>query len=312
MRNNQAGEFVRWESQFRSWVTPTGEAGPTGDSGFKAEPGRYHLYVSLACPWAHRTLIYRRLKRLESVITVSVVHPVMPKESWVFGSYPGSTVDHVHGYHKLAQLYERVRPGFDGVVTVPVLYDKQLDLIVNNESSEIIRMLNSAFDPWGDAAVDLYPSALREEIDALNGYIYDNINNGVYRTGFAKTQRAYESAFDRLFEALDWLDGHLGDNLWLVGKQPTEADWRLFPSLLRFDPVYYGHFKCNYKRIVDYPNIWAYLRALYRIPGISETVNLDHIKTHYYASHPFINPTGIIPKGPRIDLLSKTGMQRYL
>jgi len=312
MRNNEEGEFVRWESSFRNWVTANGEAGPTGEGGFRAEPGRYHLYVSLACPWAHRTLILRKLKRLERVIDVSVVHPVMPEESWVFGEFPGSTVDHVHGYRKLAQLYQRVEPGFDGVVTVPVLYDKQRDRIVNNESSEIIRMLNSAFDPWGDADVDLYPEALREQIDTLNEFVYERINNGVYRAGFAKTQAAYEGAFDRLFQALDEIEQRLDAQPWLVGDRPTEADWRLFPTLVRFDPVYHGHFKCNRNRIVDFPNLWAWLRALYQVPGIAETVNLQQIKTHYYASHPFINPNGIIPRGPRLDFMSREGMERYI
>ncbi|WP_275097838.1 glutathione S-transferase family protein [Sedimenticola hydrogenitrophicus] len=311
MRNNDAGEFVRWESRFRNWVTPTGAAGLSGESGFRAEPGRYHLYVSLACPWAHRTLIFRKLKRLEAVIPVSVVHPVMPEESWLFGAYPGSTGDQVHGYRKLAQLYDRVEPGYDGVVTVPVLYDKQRDLIVNNESSEIIRMFNSAFDTWGDQAIDLYPVPLRAEIDEINDYIYERVNNGVYRAGFARTQRAYETAFDRLFDALDELERRLAGNLWLVGDRPSEADWRLFPTLVRFDAVYHGHFKCNKRRIIDYPNLWAWLRALYRIPGIAETVNLDHIKTHYYRSHPFINPNGIVPKGPDIDFESREGMGRY-
>ncbi|WP_428622363.1 glutathione S-transferase family protein [Sedimenticola sp.] len=311
MRNNQAGEFVRWESQFRSWVTPTGAAGPSGEGGFKAEPGRYHLYVSLACPWAHRTLIYRKLKGLEKVISVSVVNPIMPEESWLFGNYPGATADHVHGYHQLAQLYRRVKPDYDGVVTVPVLYDKQRDLIVNNESSEIIRMFNEAFDEWGEPTVDLYPTPLRGQIDEINAYIYERINNGVYKAGFARTQHAYETAFDQLFEALEQLEQRLETTPWLVGDRPTEADWRLFPTLVRFDAVYYGHFKCNQKRIVDYPNLWAWLRALYRQPGIAETVNMDHIKTHYYASHLFLNPTGIIPKGPAIDFLSTKGMQRY-
>ncbi len=311
MKNSETGEFVRWESQFRNWVTPTGEAGPRGEGGFKAEPERYHLYVSLACPWAHRTLIFRKLKRLEDVISVSVVHPVMPEESWLFGSYPGATVDHVHGYRKLAQLYEQVKPGYDGVVTVPVLYDKQRHQIVNNESSEVIRMFNSAFDAWGDGELDLYPEPMRNRIDELNEFVYDRVNNGVYKAGFAKTQPAYEKAFDQLFDALDQLEARLEQNPWLIGDRPTEADWRLFPTLVRFDAVYYGHFKCNQQRIVDYPNLWAWLRALYRVPGIAETVSMDHIKTHYYASHPSINPNGIIPKGPQIDFQSPGGMGRY-
>lgn len=311
MNNNKSGEFVRWESQFRNWVTPSGDAGPSGTAGFKAEPGRYHLYISHACPWAHRTMIFRKLKGLEKIISVSVVNPVMPEESWNFGAYPGATVDHVHGYQTLAQLYERVAPGYTGVVTVPVLYDKQQDQIVNNESSEIIRMLNSAFNAWGDAKIDLYPPALQTNINTINAFVYDHINNGVYKTGFAKSQQAYEYAFDQLFTALDELEARLNSQLYLLGDQITEADWRLFPTLVRFDPVYYSHFKCNHQRIIDYPNLWAYLRALYQQPGIAETVNMDHIKTHYYASHPFLNPTGIVPKGPSIDFMSSKKMEKY-
>lgn len=311
MKNNDKGEFVRWESQFRNWITPTGDAGATGEGNFKAEPGRYHLYISHACPWAHRTLIFRKLKGLEKLISVSVVNPIMPKESWVFSTYPGSTVDHIHGYQKLEQLYNHVSPNYSGVVTVPVLYDKRRDLIVNNESSEIIRMLNSAFDEWGDHSVDYYPEGLRAEIDEINAFIYDTINNGVYKTGFANSQQAYEQAFDNLFAALDKLEHRLGNNRYLVGNQLTEADWRLFPTLLRFDPVYYSHFKCNRQRITDFPNLWAYVRNLYQHPGIAETVNMDHIKTHYYTSHPTLNPTGIVPKGPVIDFMSRDKMERY-
>ncbi|MCW8889199.1 MAG: glutathione S-transferase family protein [Sedimenticola sp.] len=308
MNNNDKGEFVRWESQFRNWVTPDGAAGPTGEGGFKAESGRYHLYISHACPWAHRTLIFRKLKGLESIISVSVVNPVMPEESWVFSPYSGSTIDHIHGYQKLEQLYNHVSPGYDGVVTVPVLYDKKKDLIVNNESSEIIRMLNSAFDEWSNQTVDYYPEALRAEIDEINAFIYDNINNGVYKTGFANSQPAYGQAFDNLFSALDALEQRLGKRRYLVGDQITEADWRLFPTLLRFDPVYYSHFKCNRQRITDFPNLWAYVRALYQHAGIADTVNMDHIKTHYYTSHPSLNPSGIVPKGPAIDFMSQENM----
>ncbi|MCW8882957.1 MAG: glutathione S-transferase family protein, partial [Sedimenticola sp.] len=282
MKNNEKGEFVRWESRFRNWVTPTGDAGPSGQEGFKAEPGRYHLYISHACPWAHRTMIYRKLKGLEKLITVSVVHPVMPEESWVFGTYPGSTVDHLHGYQRLEQLYNRVSPNYDGIVTVPVLYDKKRDMIVNNESSEIIRMLNSAFDEWGDSSVDYYPEALRAEIDEINAFVYDHINNGVYKTGFANSQQAYEQAYDNLFKALDELERRLSEQRYLAGDRISEADWRLFPTLVRFDSVYYSHFKCNRQRIIDYPHLWAYLRALYQHPGIADSVNMDHIKTHYY------------------------------
>ena len=301
MSTNSAGEFIRWESGFRHWVTVDGSAGPTGASDFKAEPDRYHLYVSYACPWAHRTLIFRAMKGLEDVISVSVVHPLMPEESWVFGEYPGATADHIHGYDKLYQIYHQSDPDFDGVVTVPVLYDKHRKLIVNNESSEIIRMLNSAFDQWGHAEVDYYPANLRNDIDVINRLVYENINNGVYRAGFATTQSAYEQAYRALFDTLDELEGHLSKHRYLVGEQVTEADWRLFPTLLRFDAVYYSHFKCNRRRLIDYPNLWGYTRELYQIDGVAETVNMDHIKTHYFGSHQSINPTGIVPLGPEID-----------
>lgn len=301
MRTNSAGEFVRWESSFRHWVTADGAAGPSGDSGFQAEPGRYHLYVSYACPWAHRTLIYRALKGLQDVISISVVHPLMPAESWVFGEYPGATPDHEHGFAKLHQLYEHSAPGFDGVVTVPVLYDRHRKMIVNNESSEIIRMLNKAFDQWGNTDVDFYPQPLRDDIDVINQVVYDTVNNGVYRSGFATTQQAYEKAYAALFGTLDMLESHLSKQRYLVGDQITEADWRLFPTLLRFDPVYYSHFKCNRQRLIDFPNLWAYTRELYQVEGVAETVNFDHIKTHYFGSHKLINPTGIVPCGPEID-----------
>jgi putative glutathione S-transferase len=301
MKNNSAGDFTRWNSDFRHWVTIDGGPGPSGEGGFQAEPGRYHLYVSYACPWAHRTLIFRALKGLQDVISVSVVHPLMPAESWVFGDYPGSTPDHVHGLGKLHQLYELCDPGFAGVVTVPVLYDKQRKMIVNNESSEIIRMLNSAFDQWGRADVDFYPEKLRRAIDTINPLVYDNVNNGVYRTGFATTQKAYEKAYNELFDTLDELELRLSGHRYLVGDQISEADWRLFPTLVRFDPVYHGHFKCNRQRLVDYPNLWAYTRDLYQVSGVAATVNMDHIKTHYYGSHRMINPTGIVPVGPEID-----------
>jgi len=301
MRTNSAGEFTRWNSDFRHWVTVDGSPGSSGDGGFKAEPGRYHLYVSYACPWAHRTLIYRALKGLESIISVSVVHPLMPAESWVFGDYPGATSDHVHGFDKLYQLYQHSDPDFDGVVTVPVLYDKQRNVIVNNESSEIIRMLNSVFDQWGRAELDFYPEKLRSDIDEINSFVYDNVNNGVYRTGFSTTQKAYEEAYNNLFDALDELEMRLSRQRYLVGDQITETDWRLFPTLVRFDPVYHGHFKCNRQRLIDYQNLWEYTRALYQVRGVAGTVNLDHIKTHYYGSHQSINPSGIVPMGPELD-----------
>lgn len=301
MKTNSAGEFVRWESGFRHWVTTDGRPGPTGEGGFSAAPGRYLLYVSYACPWAHRTLILRELKGLQEIIPVVVVHPVMPPESWVFGDYPGSTPEPICGFTSLAQLYTHVQPGYAGVVSVPVLYDRERDSIVNNESSEIIRMLNSAFDRWGDARVDLYPLELRKVIDQINEFVYQRINNGVYRAGFATSQRAYENAVRLLFAALDELDTRLARQPFLAGQQITEADWRLFTTLVRFDAVYHGHFKCNLRRLVDYPNLWAYTRVLYQRPGIAATVKLDHIKTHYYASHRSINPTGIIPLGPELD-----------
>ncbi len=302
MQTNSAGEFVRWQSSFRHWVTQDGRPGPTGEGGFSAAPGRYLLYVSYACPWAHRTLILRELKGLQEVIPMAVVHPVMPPSSWVFGDYPGSTPDPVHGFTSLAQLYKHVEPGFAGVVTVPVLYDRERDTIVNNESSEIIRMFNSAFDHWGDTGIDLYPVELRDAIDQINQFVYARINNGVYRAGFATGQTAYESAVRLLFSALDELEARLAQQPYLVGQRISEADWRLFTTLVRFDAVYFGHFKCNLRRLVDYPNLWAYTRALYQWPGIAATVKLDHIKTHYYVSHGSINPTGIIPLGPEMDL----------
>ena len=311
MKTNTAGEFIRRESSFRHWVTADGSPGTSGEGGFPAAPGRYHLYVSYACPWAHRTLIFRALKGLEPLISVSVVHPLMPAESWVFGDYPGATRDHVHGFQKLHQVYDQSAPGFDGLVTVPVLYDKQRKTIVNNESSEIIRMLNGAFDAWARRDVDLYPADLRAEIDQVNGFVYGAISNGVYRAGFATTQAAYERAVRALFSALDALEGRLASQPYLVGKRITEADWRLFTTLVRFDAVYHGHFKCNIRRLEDYPNLWAYTRALYQWPGIWKTVNMDHIQHHYYGSHRSINPTGIVPLGPRLDFLRPHGRERF-
>jgi len=295
------GEFIRNESRFRNWVC-AGKDAECGDArDFPAEPGRYHLYVSYACPWAHRTLIYRVLKGLEDVISVSVVHPLMPPESWVFGEHPGSTPDHVHKFDRLNQLYELAVPGYDGMVSVPVLYDKHRSTIVNNESSEIIRMLNDAFDAWGRSDLDFYPRSLRAEIDDINKLVYENVNNGVYRAGFATTQVAYEDAYNRLFDTLDELEARLSRQRYLVCKQLTEADWRLFPTLVRFDAVYYSHFKCNKRRLTDYPNLWGYTRDLFQIPGVASTVNMDHIKRHYFGSHKSLNPSGIVPKGPELD-----------
>lgn len=307
----EGGEFVRKDSQFRSWVTADGSAGPSGEGGFAAEPGRYHLYVSYACPWAHRTLIVRKLKRLEEVISVSVVHPHMGPQGWTFGAYPGATGDLVNGFDYLHQAYTLARRDYTGIVTVPVLWDTGRRTIVNNESSEIIRMLNTAFDAWGAADVDLYPVELRAEIDAVNATVYQTINNGVYRAGFAHTQAAYEAAFDALFASLDSIEALLGRQRYLVGGRLTEADWRLFTTLVRFDAVYYLHFKCNQRRIADYPNLSNYLRELYQQPGIAETVRLDHIKQHYYTSHPEINPTGIVPKGPELDFDAPHDRRRF-
>ncbi|KAB2692110.1 glutathione S-transferase family protein [Brucella pseudogrignonensis] len=295
------GRFERSKSQFRNWVTADGSAGPTGEGGFKAEPGRYHLYVSYACPWAHRTLIFRALKKLEDVISVSVVDYLMVEEGWTFYGTTGSTGDALYGSKRLHEIYTRADPTYSGRVTVPVLWDKQRETIVSNESSEIIRMLNSAFDAFGDASLDLYPEALRGEIDALNEFVYPNINNGVYRAGFATSQEAYEEAFGQVFATLDTLEEKLSKSRYLAGSSLTEADWRLFTTLLRFDPVYVGHFKCNLRRIADYPNLWNYTKELYQVPGVASTVNMEHIKGHYYCSHKTINPTGIVPLGPEID-----------
>ena len=298
---SSGGRFQRQASQFRNWVTPDGEPGPNGEGGFPAEAGRYHLYVSLACPWAHRTLIFRRLKGLEDMISVSVVNPLMGSEGWTFE--PASCVDgdSITGAKRLYEVYTGCDPDYTGRVTVPVLWDKKRHCIVNNESAEIIRMLNSAFDGLGAAPGDFYPEALREEIDRCNDWIYDSVNNGVYKAGFATTQEAYEEAVTALFDALDELDRRLAKQRYLCGSQITEADWRLFTTLVRFDPVYVGHFKCNLRRLVDYPNLSGYLRDLYQQPGIAETVNLEHIKQHYYRSHPTINPTGVVPLGPTVD-----------
>lgn len=292
------GKFEREESQYRNWITPDGRAGPTGEGGFRAEAGRYHLYVSLACPWAHRTLIFRVLKGLEDVISVSVVNPLMLEHGWTFD---GDSKDDLYGSQFLHQLYSKAQPDFTGRVTVPLLWDKQRETIVSNESSEIIRMLNTAFDEVTGNREDFYPAELREEIDRLNEVIYPSINNGVYRTGFATTQQAYEEAFQELFTALDDIEARLATRRYLSGERITEADWRLFTTLIRFDAVYFGHFKTNRQRIADYPNLSGYLRDLYQVAGVANTVNMAHIKQHYYASHKTINPTGIIPLGPAQD-----------
>lgn len=296
------GRFERSKSQFRNFVTADGSAGPTGEAGFKAEAGRYHLYVSLACPWAHRTLIFRKLKGLEGLIDVSVVDPLMLENGWEFKDRDGGTADHLFGSDYLWQVYTRADATYSGRVTVPVLWDKQRQTIVSNESAEIIRMFNSAFDGLTGNGLDFYPEPLRAEIDALNARIYDDVNNGVYKAGFATTQEAYEDAVTTLFKTLDWLEKHLATRRYLTGDAITEADWRLFTTLVRFDPVYVGHFKCNIRRIADYPNLSGYLRDLYQVEGVAGTVNMTHIKHHYYRSHKTINPTGIVPAGPELAL----------
>ena len=295
------GRFVRKDAAFRNWVTADGSAGQSGVGGFKAEAGRYHLYVSLACPWAHRTLILRALKGLEDMISVSVVNWLMLENGWTFADGPGVVPDPVNHARLLHQVYTAADPAYTGRVTVPILWDKRQATIVNNESSEIIRMLNTAFNGFTNAGTDYYPEALRGEIDRINDLVYPNINNGVYRAGFATTQAAYEEAFGELFSALDQMEERLSGQRYLVGDRLTEADWRLFTTLVRFDPVYVGHFKCNLRRIADYPNLSNYLRDLYQVPGVAGTVNLHHIKAHYYGSHDTINPTRIVPVGPALD-----------
>jgi len=295
------GKFVRSEAQFRNWITADGSLGPSGIPGFKAEAGRYHLYVSLACPWAGRALIFRSLKGLEGMVGLSVTHWLMAEDGWTFAPGEGVVPDALHGVEFLHQLYTRADPRYSGRVTVPVLWDKQRGTIVSNESSEIIRMFNGAFEKIGARQGDYYPAPLRVEIDRLNQRIYDTVNNGVYKAGFAGTQDAYEAAVVPLFLSLDWLEELVCKRRFLVGEDPTEADWRLFTTLVRFDAVYHGHFKCNMRRLVDYPHLWAYTRELYQRPGIAATVNLTHIKRHYYMSHRHINPTGVVPLGPYID-----------
>jgi putative glutathione S-transferase len=296
------GRFTRAPSPLRHWVTADGGAGLSGRGGFKAEAGRYHLYVSLACPWAHRTLIFRALKGLQEMIGLSVVHWHMGKNGWTFAEGPGVIPDPIQHAQLLHQVYTAGDQTYTGRVTVPVLWDKATGVIVNNESSEIIRMMNSAFDGVGALPGDCYPAALRGEIDALNARIYDTVNNGVYKAGFARSQQAYEDAVTALFESLDWLESLLADRQFLLGEQLTEADWRLFTTLIRFDSVYVGHFKCNIWRIADYRHLSRYLSELYRQPGIAETVNFFHIKHHYYESHPQLNPSGIVPVGPLLEL----------
>ena len=309
--SSTGGRFIRKDSIYRNWVTADGAAGPSGSAGFAAEAGRYHLYVSLACPWAHRTLIMRALKGLEDMVSISVVNWVMREQGWTFADGPGVIPDPVHGALFLREIYTADDQHYTGSVTVPILWDKKTGKIVNNESSEILRMLGSAFDGLGAKPGDYYPQPLRAEIDAINQRIYDRLNNGVYRAGFAQTQSAYEDAFRDVFGALDKIERRLARQRYVAGPRLTEADWRLFPTLVRFDAVYYSHFKCNLRRIVDYPNLSNYLRDLYQQPGIAATVNMDHIKRHYYGSQRNVNPTGIVPLGPQLDFLAPHDRGRF-
>ena len=308
--DSTGGEFKRDESRFRRWITPDGTPGPGDRDALPAESGRYHLYVSYACPWAHRTLIFRRLKGLEPHIGLSVVDPEMLEHGWSFSGRFELNHDPIHHVHHLYELYTRAKADYTGRVTVPVLWDRKTDTIVNNESAEIIRIFNRAFDDITGNAVDYCPDALRSDIDAVNERVYRDVNNGVYKCGFATTQEAYEEAFGHLFNALDWLEQRLSRQRYLVGEQLTEADWRLFTTLLRFDAVYHGHFKCNLRRIVDYRNLWGYLRELYQVDDVAGTVFMDQIKTHYYVSHDTINPTRIVPVGPAIDFKQPHGRER--
>lgn len=304
------GAFKRSEAQFRNWVTSDGSAGPSGDAGFKAESGRYHLYVSHACPWANRTMIFRALKGLEEHISVSVVHPDMLGEGWTFASdFEGATGDTLFGTEFARDIYIKAQPDVTTRVTVPILWDKQRETIVSNESSEIIRMFNSAFNELTGDQQDFYPEALRGQIDEINKRVYDEINNGVYKSGFSTTQKAYDNAVHTLFEALDWVEDILSKSRYLTGDQVTEADWRLLTTLVRFDPVYHLHFKCNRKRIIDYPNIWAYTRELYQWPGVAGTIHFDHIVRHYHYSHDTINPYRILPINPEIDWQAPHGRE---
>ena len=298
------GEFTRQADAFRGWVTAD------GSSGYPAEAGRYHLYVSWACPWAHRTIIVRALKRLEGTIDMTVVDPIRDEKGWAFREGPGHSLDPVNGFHLLSEAYTASDPNYRGRVTVPVLWDTVTKCIVSNSDDDLMRIFNSEFHRFSDNALDLYPNKLRKEIDELNAFVYDNVNDGVYRAGFATSQRAYERAVRRLFDALDQLDARLATRRYLFGKNFVETDWRLFVTLIRFDAVYHGHFKCNLRRIVDYPNLFGYLRDLYQTDGIAATVNLDHIKRHYYLTHHEINPTGIVPLGPDQDLASPHGRER--
>ncbi len=305
------GRFVRPTTRFRNWVTQDGSPSPTGVGGFAAARGRYHLYVALPCPWAHRTVIMRMLKGLEDVVSMSVLEPLYGPHGWRFGTSPGTSPDSVNGASELAEIYLRADPRYTGRVSVPALWDKERRTIVNNESAEIIRMLNGAFGRFTNVRTDYYPPALREEIDRVNALVYENVNNGVYRAGFATAQEAYEEAFHAVFGALDELERRLSRQRYLVGRDITEADWRLFTTLVRFDAVYYSHFKCNLRRIIDYPNLSNYLRDLYQQGGVAATVNMDHIKRHYYGSQRHVNPTGIVPLGPQLDFSAPHDRGRF-
>ncbi|MCW9008301.1 MAG: glutathione S-transferase family protein [Marinobacter sp.] len=305
------GKFEREAARFRNWVTADGSPGPDGEGGFKAESGRYHLYVSMACPWAHRTLIFRKLKGLEKHISVSVVHPDMVENGWEFRPDSEQHRDHLHGFRFMHQVYTKAAPEYSGRVTVPTLWDKKKETIASNESAEIIRMFNSAFDGLEGVLTDLdfYPGELQEEIDTVNARVYDTVNNGVYKAGFATAQDKYEEAYNALFDSLDWLEERLSSQRYLVGGRLTEADWRLFTTLIRFDAVYYSHFKCNRQRISDFPALSAYVRDLYQVPGVAETVDINQIKRHYYVSQRTINPTQIVPVGPELDFDSPHGRE---
>lgn len=310
---SEGGKFKRQDAGFRNWVTADGSAGPTGRGGFRAESGRYHLYVSHACPWAHRALIFRKLKGLEDHIDVSVVHPDMLGDGWTFETDDqGATGDLLMGNRFMRDVYLRDTPDVTTRVTVPVLWDKKTNRIVSNESSEIIRMFNSAFDGITGNTLDFWPAELRDDIEAINTRIYSDVNNGVYKSGFATSQNAYDDAVHTLFDALDWLEDHLSENRYLLGDRLTEADWRLFTTLIRFDPVYHLHFKCNRNRLTDFTNLWAYTRELFQMPGIAETVNMQHIVRHYHYSHETINPHRIIPVNPQINYSEPHGRDQGL
>ncbi|MCG6558940.1 glutathione S-transferase family protein [Ruegeria sp. 1NDH52C] len=305
---SSGGAFQRSAAQFRNWVTPDGAPGPSGKGGFAAASGRYHLYVSYACPWAHRTLIFREIKGLSTHIPVSVVHPDMLDQGWTFApETEGRTGDRLYGLNYAHQIYTRADPAYSGRVTVPILWDTERRTIVSNESAEIIRMFNSAFDHLTGNHEDFWPECIREKIETVNVRIYENVNNGVYKCGFSTTQEAYDAAVHPLFDTLDWLESRLANNRYLMGDQVTEADWRLFTTLIRFDPVYHLHFKCNRRRLIDYPNLWAYTRELYQWPGVAGTVHMDHIIRHYHYSHDSINPHRIVPIGPELDHLAPHG-----